>query len=85
MEVHHGLLATEKEKGQSFKTELLFVAKPPHSYTTTDTYDKTDFSPIMMDDGKVIPVVHEFCYIGSMTTTDLKDQADIDNHIKKSS
>eukprot|EP00957_Ditylum_brightwellii_P109872 8380972-Ditylum_brightwellii.AAC.1 len=38
-----------------------------------------------MDDGKVILVVHEFCHLGSMITTDLRDQVDVDNCIKKAS
>eukprot|EP00957_Ditylum_brightwellii_P124493 9487552-Ditylum_brightwellii.AAC.2 len=85
MKAHHGLLATGTEKEQSSKTELLFVAKLPHSYTTINTLDEANFSPITMDNGKCIPVVHKFCYLGSMITTDLRGQADVDNHIKKAS
>eukprot|EP00957_Ditylum_brightwellii_P055365 4195796-Ditylum_brightwellii.AAC.2 len=85
IDVHHGLTATENKKGKPSKTELLFVAKPPHSYATASTYGEADFSPIIMEDRKFIPVVHKLCYLGSMIKTDLRGKADVDNFIKKAS
>eukprot|EP00957_Ditylum_brightwellii_P079376 6035338-Ditylum_brightwellii.AAC.1 len=38
-----------------------------------------------MEDRKFILVVHDFCYLDSMITTDLRDKADVDNCIKKAS
>ena len=58
MEVQSGITETPHTKGKTTKTELLFVAKP--SYTEPSTRDDTNISPIILEEGRFIPVVNVF-------------------------
>ena len=83
MEVHSGITETPDTKGKISKTELLFVAKP--SYTKPSTRDYTNLSPIILEEGRFIPVVNKFCYLGSIINHDLRESEDVDNRTKKAS
>ena len=85
MEVHYGITETPDTKGKISKTELLFVAKPNNSYTKSSTHDDTNISPIILEEGRFIPVVKKFFYLGSIINQDLRESEDVDNRTKKSS
>ena len=78
MEVHSEITETPDAKGKASKTELLFVEKPSHTKLT-------NLSPIILDEGRFIPVVNKFCYLGSIINHDLRESEDVDNRIKKAS
>ena len=77
MEVQSGITETPHTKGKTSKTELLFVAKP--YYTKPSTRDDTNLSPIILEEGRLIPVVNKFCYLGSIINHDLRESEDVDN------
>ena len=83
MEVHSGITKTPNTKGKTSKMELLSVAKP--SYTKPSTYNDTNLSSILLEEGRFIPVVNKFCYLGSIINHDLRELEDVDNRIKKAS
>ena len=64
MEVHSEITETPDTKGKTSKTELLFVAKPNNSYTEPYTSDDSNLSPVILEEGRFIPVVNKFCYLG---------------------
>ena len=74
--VHSGITETPDAKGKTSKTELLFVEKPSHT-------ELTNLSPIILEEGRFIPVVNKFCYLGSIINHDLRESEDVDNRIKK--
>ena len=78
MEVNSGITETPDTKGKTSKTELLFVEKPSHTKLT-------NLSPIILEEGRFIPVVNKFCYLGSIINHDLRESEDIDNRTKKAS
>ena len=67
MEVHEGTAT----KGS--KSEVLFVAAPEHMYddpaTYTDDDGPRDLSDVVVGDGRFIPVVSKFKYLGSFLTS----------------
>ena len=70
------------------KTECLFVAAPPHSYsvdseTFDDGFGPADLSDIMVGDGTTVPVVEDFKYLGSIITRDAKSEADVVSRVQK--
>ena len=71
LEIHVG------RKDKESKSEVLFVAAPPHTYEDPITYDGKDLSSIDLGGGVFIPVVAVFCYLGSMLSRDCKDDADV--------
>ena len=79
MEVHSGNTQHEKKS----KTEILFCCKPPHLYEDPDTYDNTDLSNIELGEGRFIPIVDSFCYLGSVCSRDCSDALDVQNRIEK--
>ena len=83
--VHSGITKTPVTKGKTSKTELLFVAKPNNSYTEPSTPDDTNFSPIILEEGRFIPVVNKFCYLRSIINHNLRESEDVDNRTKKAS
>ena len=85
MEVHSGITETTDTKGKTSKTELLFVAKPNNSYTEPSTRNETNLSPIIFEEGRFIPVVNKFCYLGSIINHDLRESEDVDIRPKKAS
>ena len=85
MEVHSGITKTPDTKGTTSKTDLLFVAKPNNSYTEPSTRNDTNISPIILEEGRFIPVVKKLCYLGSIINHDLRESEDVDNRTKKAS
>ena len=83
MEVHSGITKTPDTKGKTSKTELLFVEKPSH--TEPSTCKDTNLSPIILEEGRFIPVVNKFCYLGSIINHNLRELEDVDNRTKKAS
>ena len=75
MKVHSGITETPAAKGKTSKTELLFVEKPSHTKLT-------NLSPIILEEGRFIPVVNEFCYLGSIINHDLRKSEDVVNRKK---
>ena len=85
IEVHSGITETPDTKGKTSKTVLLFVAKPKKSYTEPSTHDGTNLSPIILEEGRFIPVVNKFCYLGSIINHDLRESEEVENLTKKAS
>eukprot|EP00957_Ditylum_brightwellii_P126235 9623780-Ditylum_brightwellii.AAC.1 len=83
MGAHCELLTVATTRQKESKTKVLFVVRPSHSYTDSPTFDNTDFSPPILDDSKFTPSDHQFCYLGSIATSGLKDSTDINNCIKR--
>ena len=83
MEVHSGITETPDTKGKTSKTELLFVAKPNNSYTKPSTQNDTNLSPIILEEGRFIPVVNKFCYLGPIINHNLRESEDVDNRTKR--
>ena len=69
---------TPNAKGKTSKTELLFVEKPYHTKLT-------NISPIILEEGRFIPVVNKFCCLGSIINRDIRESEDVDNRVKKAS
>ena len=58
------------------KTEVLFVPK-------RDSKDTADLSPIALSDGSRITFANQFTYLGSIITSDLFDEVDVNHRIAK--
>ena len=72
--LHMGDIRKPKKKS---KTECLFVAAPPSAYTDPATFDGADLSNIDLGEGFYFPIVFLFCYLGSVFTSDGKDDEDV--------
>ena len=59
------------------KTEVLFIPKRDESSNTAD------LSPIILSDGTQITFTQQFTYLGSIITSDLSDDVDINHRISK--
>ena len=79
MEVHTGDLNKDKNS----KTEMLFCSKPPHMYEDPDTYDNANIGNINLGEGRYIPIVASFIYLGSVMARDCTDILDVRNRIEK--
>ena len=79
MEVHQG----DRHPKKGSKSEVLFCSKPLHLYEDRETLDNTDLSDIELGNGRFIPIVDEFCYLGSMVDRECGDETDIDARIEK--
>ena len=78
--IHTGSL----DPRENSKTEVLFCSKPSSLYNTPESFDNTDVSDIILGD-KYIPIVHHFCYLGSIVSGDCSDDRDVEARIRKSS
>ena len=67
---------------KSSKSEILFVAAPEHMYDDPETYDGQDLSNFELGNGTFMPVVAQFCHLGSMLTRDCRDDVDVTERIK---
>ena len=76
MEVHEGIV------GKDSKSEILFVAAPECMYDDAESFDGVDLSDVDLGNGRYIPVVSVFKYLGSMLTRDCRDSADVDARVK---
>ena len=79
-EIHTGVL----EPRENSKTEVLFCSKPSSFYNTPDTFDDADLSDIILND-RYIPIVKQFCYLGSIISSDCSDIKDVEARIRKAS
>ena len=67
--VHAGSYSPHKES----KTEILFCARPLWTYQDKGTFDDTNMDDITLPNGRFIPVISEFRYLGSYVTSDGTD------------
>ena len=81
LEIHIGTRTPEKDS----KSEILFVSAPSKMYSDPATYDGRDLSDVELGDGKYMPVVDIFKYLGSLLTRDCKDTADVEARINAAS
>ena len=58
------------------KTEMLFCARPLWTYQDKETLDDTNLDDITLPNGRFIPVISEFRYLGSYITRDGTDTKD---------
>ena len=73
LEVHAGSYSPHKE----FKTEILFCARPLWTYQDKVTFDDANMDNITLPNGRFIPVISEFRYLGSYVTSDGTDTKDV--------
>ncbi|XP_066928721.1 uncharacterized protein [Clytia hemisphaerica] len=81
MEIHTGAINPKSDS----KTEILFCAKPIFMYDNPETLDNVDLSDVIIDEKRYLPIVDEFCYLGSIVTNDCTDEKDVDTRIAKAS
>ena len=79
MEIHVGL------PDKLSKSEILFVAAPEHTYEDSSTYDGADLTNVELGDGRYLPVVDIFKYLGSILSRDCRDDADVHARIDAAS
>ena len=82
MEVHVGDI---RNPDKPSKTEILFVGAPRTLYTTPETFDNVNLEPIRIDDNCFLPIVDQFCYLGTILSRNCSDEADVNNRIRKAS
>ena len=75
LEVHAGSYSPHQES----KTEILFCARPLWSYPDKTTLDDTNMDDITLPlpNGRFIPVISEFRYLGSCVARDGTDSKDV--------
>ena len=64
------------------KIEVLLVAAPAKSYNDPETYDNENLSPLELGNGKYLPIVDCFCYLGTILTRNCGDTENVLNRIK---
>ena len=79
LEIHVG------RPGKDSKTEILFVAAPAHTYKDPDNFDNRDLSIVKLSDNTYLPIVKEFCYLGTVLSRDCSDVKDVAKRIAKAS
>lgn len=82
MEVHVG---DTRIADKPSKTEILFVAGPNSAYTFPDTYDNANLDRVRLDGSCFLPIVDQFCYLGTILSRSCSDEADVANRIRKAS
>ena len=73
LEVHAGSYSPHKDS----KTEMLFCARPLWTYQDKETLDDTNLDDITLPNGRFIPVISEFRYLGSYISRDGTDTKDV--------
>lgn len=79
MEVHTGH-ADQPDKPP--KTEILFVAAPNSVYNDPESFDNQDLGNVELGGDRFLPIVNQFCYLGTTLTTNCNDAADVKARIK---
>ena len=82
MEIHVGKDGSNGEPRKDSKSEVLFCAAAPTSYSDPATYDGADLSDIKLPGGCFMPVVDRFKYLGSYLNRDCSDGLDVDSRIE---
>ena len=77
LEVHAG--SYHPFKGS--KTELLFCSRPLSTYQDPSTCDNTDMTDLILPNGRFVPVVTKFKYLGSYISSDGSDTIDVQSRI----
>ena len=77
LEVHAGSYRPFKDS----KTELLFSARPLSTYQDPSTCDNTDMTDLILPNGRFVPVVTKFKYLGSYISSDGSDTIDVQSRI----
>ena len=83
-----GLTAHFGTATKASKTEVLFVAAPACTYAACkDTFDDgdgpADLSDVLLGDGKSLPIVSQFCYLGSVADRTMTSEADVMSRVQK--
>ena len=83
MLMHVGSHATETSEGRKSKTEAVLF---PRRNTSIDEMqsNSADFD-LVCDSGGFITFTNEFCYLGTIISSDLRDRPDIDRRINQAS
>ena len=79
LEVHAG--SYHPFKGS--KTELLFCARPLSTYQDPSTCENTDMTDLILPNGRFVPVVTKFKYLGSYISSDGSDTIDGQSRMAK--
>ena len=77
LEVHAG--SYHPFKGS--KTELLFCSRPLSTYQDPSTCANTDMTDLILPNGRFVPVVTKFKYLGSYISSDGSDTIDVQSRI----
>ena len=80
LEVHMGLKRGDEVVIDS-KTEVLFVAAPARTYQSPADCDGADLSDIDLGQGKFLPIIESFKYLGTVLARDCTDSLDVDSRI----
>ena len=59
------------------KTEILFVEKSAKLYKNPLIFDGADFSYVKIENGRFIPIIDKFCYVGTWLTRDEDNILDV--------
>ena len=76
MEIHSGSI------GKKSKSEVLFVAAPDSVYCDPITYDGAKLDNVDLGEGRFVPIVDKFKYLGCILSRDGRDDIDVDARIK---
>ena len=79
MEVHAGSAT------KASKSEVLFCAASPSTYTCPSTFDGADLSDIQLPNGMSMPIVDRFPYLGDIVTRDGGDAAAVTARVQSGS
>lgn len=71
------------ETNKLSKTEVLFVSAPSSQYVDPVSFDNTNLNPIDLGNGRFLPVVDKFNYLGTILNSDCRDNEDVAFRIKK--
>ena len=83
MEVHEGILDSNGDVEKDSKSEIVFCSAPLHTYTDASTFDGADLSHVLLPQGRFMPIVTEFPYLGDIVARDGSDGSAVDSRISK--
>jgi len=62
---------------QGFKDRIAICARPLSTYQDPSTCDNTDMTDLILPNGRFVPVVTKFKYLGSYISSDESDTIDV--------
>ena len=66
---------------QGFKDRIAICARPLSPYQNPSTCDNTDMADLILPNGRFVPVVTKFKYLGSYISSDGSDTIDVQSRI----